>query len=107
LHIGKNPINDSNRTRHTKIMLSQIQDYRWPEMRLQNGPTDHRSLTMGLRTIKKAKRSSQKKYNEGRRRLAPNQFRLNKQTYEIVSKICELYKFWKIVIGKERNLQRS
>jgi hypothetical protein len=28
LHIGKNPINDSNRTRHTKIMLSQIQDYR-------------------------------------------------------------------------------
>jgi hypothetical protein len=56
-------------------------------------PTDHKSLTMGLRTIKKAKRSSQKKYNEGWRRLAPNQFRLSKQAYEIVLKICELYKF--------------
>jgi hypothetical protein len=40
-----------------------------------------------------SKEKLSKKYNEGRRRLAPNQFRLSKQTYEIVSKICEVYKF--------------
>jgi len=44
----------------------------------------------GMWTIKKAKRSSQKQYNESRRRMAPHQFRLSKQAYKIVSNVFEL-----------------
>ena len=71
-------------------------------MHMQNGPTDRRPLTMGMRIIKKAKISSQKLYNEGWQQLANNQFRLSKQLYKTVSNVCELYKFWNFVISKEQ-----
>jgi hypothetical protein len=61
-------------------------------MSMQNGPTDHKSLNMGVRTLTNAKRDFEEQSKEGWRKLAYVQLRSSQELYEMVSNISQLYK---------------
>ena len=57
-----------------------------------NGPTDLRSLNMGMCASTKAKGDCQEQDTEGSRQLALIQLRPSQQLHKMVPNVCELYK---------------